>query len=189
MLWSLDEGAAVPLCVRTVDQGAPDGGLACSSSDRPAASMRLCCVGEPMVVEWAASAVESQRCAKLSFIAHLWHPHMRRFGRSKNRYIYPKRLPRRARSLLEYGHGTSSPGVVKEGCWGGRQWVTTPRGGAALLRHGTSVAVHHSSSEPKQGSRTLYVAPPLLVTVLCVPVVLGKAVWKVNWGVLYVGQA
>jgi hypothetical protein len=27
MLWPLDEGAAVPLCVRTVDQGAPDGGL------------------------------------------------------------------------------------------------------------------------------------------------------------------
>jgi hypothetical protein len=26
MLWPLDEGAAVPLCVRTVDQGAPDGG-------------------------------------------------------------------------------------------------------------------------------------------------------------------
>jgi hypothetical protein len=27
MVWPLDEGAAVPLCVRTVDQGAPDGGL------------------------------------------------------------------------------------------------------------------------------------------------------------------
>jgi hypothetical protein len=26
MLWPLDEGAAVPLCARTVDQGAPDGG-------------------------------------------------------------------------------------------------------------------------------------------------------------------
>jgi hypothetical protein len=26
MLWPLGEGAAVPLCVRTVDQGAPDGG-------------------------------------------------------------------------------------------------------------------------------------------------------------------
>jgi hypothetical protein len=28
MLWPLDEGAAFPLCVRTVDQGAPDGGYA-----------------------------------------------------------------------------------------------------------------------------------------------------------------
>jgi hypothetical protein len=26
MLWQLDEGVAVPLCLRTVDQGAPDGG-------------------------------------------------------------------------------------------------------------------------------------------------------------------
>jgi hypothetical protein len=28
MVWPLDEGAAAPLCVRTVDQGAPDGGCA-----------------------------------------------------------------------------------------------------------------------------------------------------------------
>jgi hypothetical protein len=28
MVWPLDEGAAVPLCAPTVDQGAPDGGCA-----------------------------------------------------------------------------------------------------------------------------------------------------------------
>jgi hypothetical protein len=33
------------------------------------------------------------------------------------------------------------------------------------------------------------VASPLRVSVLCVPVVVGEAVWKVGWGVLYVGHA
>jgi hypothetical protein len=32
MLWPLDEGAAVPLCVRTVDQGAEYGGYSLSRS-------------------------------------------------------------------------------------------------------------------------------------------------------------
>jgi hypothetical protein len=45
MVWPLDEGAAVPLCVRTVDQGAPDGGWhggmwLVMTSCRPAACMR-----------------------------------------------------------------------------------------------------------------------------------------------------
>jgi hypothetical protein len=44
--------------------------------------------------------------------------------------------------------------------------------------------VHHSSSEPKRVD--LSTVPPLRVTVLCVPVVVGEAVWKVDWGVLYV---
>jgi hypothetical protein len=32
-------------------------------------------------------------------------------------------------------------------------------------------------------------SPPLRVAVLCVPMVVGEAVWKVDWGVLYVGHA
>jgi hypothetical protein len=50
---------------------------------------------------------------------------------------------------------------------------TKRRGGASRL--GTSVAVHHTS----------FVASPLRVTVMCVPVVVGEAVWKVDWGALY----
>jgi hypothetical protein len=73
---------------------------------------------------------------------------------------------------------------VKEGCWGLRQWVTTPRGGAWDL----------SCNAPQQlraqADSSLAVAPPLLrVTVLCVTVVVGEAVWKDDWGVLYVGHA
>jgi hypothetical protein len=41
MLWPLDEGAAVPLCVRTVDQRAPDGERK-SVSCRPAACAPRC---------------------------------------------------------------------------------------------------------------------------------------------------
>jgi hypothetical protein len=85
--------------------------------------------------------------------------------------------------------GRGSQGVVKEGCWGGRQWVTTRRGGAALLRLGTSVAVHHSSSEPERPRSNVSVAPPLRVTVLCLSVLMGEAVWKVDWVMLCVGHA
>jgi hypothetical protein len=49
MLWPLDEGAAVPLCVRTVDQGAPDGGFRYPLYplvQRPAC---VCCVGEAVL--------------------------------------------------------------------------------------------------------------------------------------------
>jgi hypothetical protein len=59
---------------------------------------------------------------------------------------------------------------------------TKRRGGASRL--GTSVAMHHSSSEP--GCAVREVPPPLRVSALCVPVVVGEAVWKVDWGVLYV---
>jgi hypothetical protein len=69
MLWPLDEGAAVPLCVRIMDQGAPYGG---SLRLRLCSGLHVCvCVDEPMLVEWAASAVEIQPCAKVtSFAVH-----------------------------------------------------------------------------------------------------------------------
>jgi hypothetical protein len=59
MLWPLDEGSALPLCVRTVTRGrhmedVEDLAALC----RPAACMCvLCggaCVGEAVLVEWAA---------------------------------------------------------------------------------------------------------------------------------------
>jgi hypothetical protein len=47
MLWPLDEGAAVPLCVRTVRQGAPDGGSTCFPVvQRPAC---MCGMGEAVL--------------------------------------------------------------------------------------------------------------------------------------------
>jgi hypothetical protein len=60
----------------------------------------------------------------------------------------------------------------------------TERGGGAS-RLGTSVAVHHSCSGPKRSLTAL----PLRVTVLCVPMVVGEAAGKVEWGVLYLGHA
>jgi hypothetical protein len=60
---------------------------------------------------------------------------------------------------------------------------TKRRGGAARL--GTSVAVHHSSSEPKCRYPSFAVTSRFsYVSVLCVPVVVGEAVGKVDWGVL-----
>jgi hypothetical protein len=53
MLWPLDEGAAVPPCVRTVDQGAPDGrysGLLLSSG------LHVCALcGRVCVKQWKVS--------------------------------------------------------------------------------------------------------------------------------------
>jgi hypothetical protein len=49
MVWPLDEGAAVPLCVRTVGQGAPDKGqvnVRLSFVQRPASPSCVC--GEPI---------------------------------------------------------------------------------------------------------------------------------------------
>jgi hypothetical protein len=60
---------------------------------------------------------------------------------------------------------------------------TERRGDASRL--GTSVAVHHSSSETKSAFASCPRSPSR-VRVLCVPGVVGEAVWKVDWGVLYV---
>jgi hypothetical protein len=52
MLWPLDEGAAVPLCVRTVDQGAPDGGSTVVRRSKALLVQRpacMCCVVEAVM--------------------------------------------------------------------------------------------------------------------------------------------
>jgi hypothetical protein len=60
MLWPLDEGAVVPPCVRTVDQGAPDGGYrACGVVQRPAC---VCCVGEAVLA--CAGVCEGAACVE-----------------------------------------------------------------------------------------------------------------------------
>jgi hypothetical protein len=67
-------------------------------SSRPAA-LFVCCVGEPMLVEWAARAVERQRCAK-GPPSQNFAPAHEKAWEDQRTAVYPKQIPRRDRGLI-----------------------------------------------------------------------------------------